>query len=124
MHLFAPRQAASERRVVLTPDVVRSLVRAGHTISIATGAGDAAGFVDQAYREAGAVVVDAVSPAPTEDVDLVVTVGDIDGPSPAPAMLGLLEPFTRPERMTELAVAGTTVHPTGVPCVRRVGSVW
>ncbi len=45
---------AGERRVALTPPVVRDLVARGNFVWIETGAGDAAKFPDEAYIRAGA----------------------------------------------------------------------
>ncbi|RKY94788.1 MAG: alanine dehydrogenase [Ignavibacteriae bacterium] len=46
-----------ERRVVLAPAGVDSLIRAGHTVYIQSGAGDASHFTDQDYRATGATIV-------------------------------------------------------------------
>ena len=45
-----------ENRVALTPDVVKSLTKAGFTCTIESGAGIASGFYDTKYEEAGAAV--------------------------------------------------------------------
>ena len=45
-----------ERRVALTPDSARALAKLGHSAIVESGAGDAAGFNDEAYREAGVEV--------------------------------------------------------------------
>jgi alanine dehydrogenase len=50
-----PREIKNhEYRVAMTPDGVRALVQAGHTIRVQAGAGSDIGFPDAAYREAGA----------------------------------------------------------------------
>lgn len=46
-----------ERRVSLRPDHTASLINMGHKVLIETLAGEAAGFEDQAYEEAGARIV-------------------------------------------------------------------
>jgi H+-translocating NAD(P) transhydrogenase subunit alpha len=46
-----------ERRVALTPNVVKSLVQAGFTISIEKDAGVASSLYDEAYADAGATIV-------------------------------------------------------------------
>lgn len=46
-----------ERRVALTPDVVKSLIKGGFQCSIESGAGVASGFYDTVYEKAGAEVV-------------------------------------------------------------------
>jgi NAD(P) transhydrogenase subunit alpha len=48
---------AGERRVALVPDVAGRLVKAGFEVLIERGAGEAATFSDDAYREAGATIV-------------------------------------------------------------------
>ena len=46
-----------ERRVALVPAGVVSLSKIGCTVQIEAGAGEEAGFPDQAFEEAGATVV-------------------------------------------------------------------
>jgi len=43
-----------EYRVGLTPSDVKSYVSRGHKVTIQLGAGEAAGFTDREYKEAGA----------------------------------------------------------------------
>jgi NAD(P) transhydrogenase subunit alpha len=45
---------AGERRVALVPESCKKLVQAGYDVAVESGAGDAAGFSDAAYAEAGA----------------------------------------------------------------------
>jgi NAD(P) transhydrogenase subunit alpha len=57
MRIAVPRETSTgERRVALVPESSKKLIQAGYTIAVETGAGDAAGFTDSAYREAGASV--------------------------------------------------------------------
>jgi NAD(P) transhydrogenase subunit alpha len=57
MHIGVPKEtSAGERRVALVPESAKKLIQAGYTISVETGAGEAAGFPDSAYRDAGAEV--------------------------------------------------------------------
>jgi len=46
-----------ERRVALVPAGVASLSKIGCTVQIESGAGEKAGFPDQAFEEAGATVI-------------------------------------------------------------------
>ncbi|WP_305805991.1 NAD(P) transhydrogenase subunit alpha [Stenotrophomonas sp. YIM B06876] len=69
--LVLKESAAGERRVAATPETVRKLTAAGATVRIEAGAGSAAGFGDQAYREAGAHIAEAHSVA-SADVVLCV----------------------------------------------------
>ena len=54
-----------EYRVGLTPDNILSFVAHGHTVYVETRAGEGAGFTDDAYRAAGAVVLDTAFAALT-----------------------------------------------------------
>ena len=68
----ARERAAGETRVALTPEVVQRLVKGGHSVSVESGAGVAAGHLDAAYAAAGARVEEGLS---VLDVpDLVVRV--------------------------------------------------
>jgi len=81
MHIGIPKEIKDhEYRVALTPEGARVLAEAGHTVSIETGAGAAVGFGDEAYRDAGAAIVD--TPAGAYAADLVVKVKE---PQPAEA---------------------------------------
>ena len=58
MRIGIPKEIHSgERRVAATPDSVRDLIKLGFTVSVQSGAGDAAHFTDDGYREAGAELV-------------------------------------------------------------------
>jgi NAD(P) transhydrogenase subunit alpha len=60
MLIGVPREIASgERRVAIVPEVVPLLTRAGHRVVVERGAGQRAGFTDEAYKAVGADVVDA-----------------------------------------------------------------
>ena len=62
MRVAVPRETApGERRVALVPETVSKLRDAGFEIRIERGAGEAAGFLDEGYAEAGAELVDAGS---------------------------------------------------------------
>jgi NAD(P) transhydrogenase subunit alpha len=50
----ARETAPGERRVALVPEAVTKLVAAGFEVVVEPGAGEAASFLDDAYREAGA----------------------------------------------------------------------
>lgn len=92
-----------ERRVGLVPEVVKKLVAAGHRVTVAPGAGEGAGFVDAAYREAGAEVA---APA---DVDVAVVIDlPLSGSIPGRSVLGMIRPFDSPGEMNSLAATGVT----------------
>jgi NAD(P) transhydrogenase subunit alpha len=59
MLIGVPREIASgERRVAIVPEVVPLLTRAGHRVVVERGAGQRAGFTDDAYKTVGADVVE------------------------------------------------------------------
>ncbi len=58
MKIGTPRETfEGERRVAMTPDSAKALQKLGHDCVIETGAGDAAGFADADYKDAGVEVV-------------------------------------------------------------------
>ena len=58
MRIGVPKETAhGEKRVATVPDVVQKLVKLGFTVAVESGAGDAANFADDTYREAGAEVL-------------------------------------------------------------------
>src|SRR5216683_7991462 len=74
MRIGVPRETApGERRVALVPESCKKLIQAGYDISIESGAGEAAGFADAAYREFG-VTLEAVPAAVLGSADLVLKV--------------------------------------------------
>lgn len=73
MLIGIPREIKNhEYRVAMTPEGVRTLVAAGHTVRVEAGAGAAIGFADAAFRDAGAELTD--SPAKVWRAELVVKV--------------------------------------------------
>lgn len=64
MHIGIPKEIKNhEYRVALTPAGAHALTEAGHLVSVETGAGAVAGFSDDAYRVAGAIIVDSAAEA-------------------------------------------------------------
>jgi len=58
MNIGVPKEtAANERRVAVTPDVAGKLVKAGFSVLVERGAGEAASFGDAAYGAAGVSLV-------------------------------------------------------------------
>ena len=57
MRIAVPKETESgERRVALVPESCRKLITSGYDIAIETAAGDAAGYGDAEYRQAGVAV--------------------------------------------------------------------
>ena len=90
---------AFDRRVALTPPVVRRLAGAGHHVWVETGAGDGAMFPDAEYIRAGAAI--AYSPAEViQRSELVAKIG-----RPGVDELALCRPGTVVMAFYHLAVA-------------------
>lgn len=62
-----------ERRVATTPVVTEQLLKLGFNVHVETGAGAAANFSDEAYKEAGATIIKDVSKLWAES-DLIIKV--------------------------------------------------
>ena len=57
MRIGVPQETApGERRVALVPESCKKLVQAGYEVAIEAGAGEHAGYADDAYVQAGAVI--------------------------------------------------------------------
>ena len=110
MRVAVPRETASgERRVALVPETVSKLREAGFEIRVERGAGDAAGFPNQRYAEAGAELVDAGSLV--AGADAVVRVGkpsadDIAALASGTVLIGFLDPLTDDEGIARLRDRG------------------
>jgi NAD(P) transhydrogenase subunit alpha len=109
MKLGVPRETApGERRVALVPEAL-SRLPGGIEVLVEAGAGEAAGFSDEAYREAGAMTV----PDAFAEADVVVKV---QRPSEEEAqrlragavVVGFLSPLTDPEGVARLESRGVT----------------
>ncbi|HSP58530.1 MAG TPA: Re/Si-specific NAD(P)(+) transhydrogenase subunit alpha [Halomonas sp.] len=74
MKIGAPKESArGEARVALTPESAKQIQKLGHECLVEAGAGIAAGFDDDLYREAGVTVVDNAEALWTE-ADIVIKV--------------------------------------------------
>jgi alanine dehydrogenase len=69
MRIGVPREIKDmEFRVAMVPDGVRQLADSGHELLVEHGAGEASGFPDEAYAQAGARLVDAEEVFGTPDL--------------------------------------------------------
>jgi NAD(P) transhydrogenase subunit alpha len=99
---------AIEPRVAASPETVRKLVGLGANVVVQTGAGSAAGFADDRYREAGAEIAPAAGAALT-DADLVLKVRrptDPSGYKRGAALVALMDPYGNEVELQRLAEAG------------------
>jgi NAD(P) transhydrogenase subunit alpha len=100
-----PREPADERRVALTPDAVKRL---GLPVRVERGAGDAAGFPDEAYAAVGAEVSDNGG-AGGADVVVTVQPPPADAPlRPDGVVVGTFMALAQPQVVAALARRGVT----------------
>jgi NAD(P) transhydrogenase subunit alpha len=103
-----PRETApGERRVALVPEAVSRFGDSGIQVVVEPGAGEAAWFTDDAYRDAGAELGDPWS------VDVVAKVQKPIGEEVAKlregsVLIGFLQPLSDPEGVDLLASRGVT----------------
>jgi H+-translocating NAD(P) transhydrogenase subunit alpha len=75
MRIGVPQETApGERRVALVPESCKKLVQAGYEVAVETGAGERAGYADDAYVQAGAVIEPSRA-ALVGSADLLLKVG-------------------------------------------------
>ena len=98
--------------MALVPEVVRKLVDQGLEVIVEAGAGSAAGFTDQAFREAGAEVV-AGPGSVLGDADVVLkvqapSIEEVRLMKPRSTLISFLQPATQAAVVQALAQQGVT----------------
>ena len=112
MRIGVPREKkAGEARVGLTPAAAAALVAHDHVIVVERDAGLAVGLTDDAYRAAGAGVVE--DPAAVFDVDLVVKVKELQAseyalPRRGSIVLGFQQFAVEPAYLSAALASGAT----------------
>jgi H+-translocating NAD(P) transhydrogenase subunit alpha len=108
MKISIPKETARfERRVALTPEGVQKLIALGADISVESGAGDAAGFTDDAYRAAGAKIESGTQ------ADVVLRVQapndqELERIKDGALLIAFLAPLTSPDLLAKLAAKNIT----------------
>jgi NAD(P) transhydrogenase subunit alpha len=112
----APKETTEgEQRVAITPAVLASLEKLGAAVVVESGAGEAAGFPDDAYTEKGARIGSRDEVFAAEVVAMVdVLGGDPAGPDLArlrqgQVVVGMAAPLAAPELSSAVAGAGATL---------------
>jgi H+-translocating NAD(P) transhydrogenase subunit alpha len=109
-----PREtAAGEKRVATVPEVVEKLIKLGFRVAVQSGAGDAANFADDAYRAAGAEIIeDAARLWASADIIFKVRApgtAEIGLMRTGSALVSFIWPAQNPELMKALAAKKATV---------------
>jgi NAD(P) transhydrogenase subunit alpha len=108
MRIGVPKEtAAGERRVALVPELVTKLTGSGIDVVVEPGAGGAASFTDESFREAGAELGD---PWAAELVAKVrkPTDEELGRLREGQVLIGFLQPLTDPDGVERLASHGVT----------------
>src|SRR5215212_2088353 len=124
MRVGVPKETSvGERRVALVPDVVARLP--GVEVAVERGAGNAAGFADDAYADSGALLVEDA----WVDSDVVVkvakpTADEARRLTSGQAVIAFLQPLTDREGIDRLAAAGVTAFAMeSIPRISRAQSM-
>jgi NAD(P) transhydrogenase subunit alpha len=108
MKVGVPKETAQgERRVALVPEIVSKLAASGIDVVVEPGAGEAASFTDNAFKEAGAALGD---PWPAELVAKVLKPSEDEAArlSEGQVLIGFLQPLTDREGIERLVSQGVT----------------
>jgi len=113
MKIGVPKEtAANERRVALTPDVAGRLVKAGFSVLVERGAGEAASFGDDAFGAAGGTLV-ATAADVLGQSDIVLKVQPPSAEEArlcreGAALVALFQPSAERETVSQLAARRVT----------------
>jgi NAD(P) transhydrogenase subunit alpha len=105
-------QLQDERRVAISPESVKAYRKRGAEIAVQSGAGRGSFITDEAYAEAGALVLSARETA--RDADVILSVrrpapATLAGAKKGALVIGLMDPYSDVAGLRELAGAGFTV---------------
>ncbi len=112
---IADESRDGERRVAASPASVRALAAADHSVVVQSGAGAGAGWTDEEYTAAGAVIAGSTAEVLQQATMLLCVRGS--GPGAATwtgvgdthLLAGLFDPLGEPASMQRLAESGATV---------------
>jgi NAD(P) transhydrogenase subunit alpha len=128
MRVAVPRESApGERRVALVPETISKLRDAGFEFRVERGAGEAAGFSNASYAEAGADLVDPGAAAPGSEVVLRVappSTEEVDALEAGTVLVGFLHPLTDPDGIARLRERGVVAFAMeSIPRITRAQSM-
>ncbi|MES1209636.1 MAG: Re/Si-specific NAD(P)(+) transhydrogenase subunit alpha [Pseudomonadota bacterium] len=114
MKIGIPKEThLTERRVAATPETVRRFIKLGFEIAVQTGAGDASGYEDAAYIEAGGQIVPTAAAA-LSDVDIVLkvrppSVSEVPLLKQGTVLIGFIWPAQNKDLIERMAARNVTV---------------
>ena len=129
MKIAVPRETAEgEARVALTPQSAAQLIADRNQVLVEAGAGEASFIGDEAYREAGASVVEDAE-ALYGDADMVLRTGrpseaEVARLKSGQVLIGTLGPLSNPTLAQALAERGVTaISMDAIPRITRAQSM-
>lgn len=108
MIVAVPKESLpGESRVALIPEIIKRIATGGVSVRVEAGAGTAAGFSDDAYREAGAQIATDAG-ALWREADVVLKVqkpadAETANLKAGAVLIGMLQPLSSPALVQELA---------------------
>lgn len=103
--------APGEARVALSPESVGKLVKAGHTLWVETGAGQASSLLDEAYEKAGAKITAQADVLAKADILVKVqrpSASEVATLKTGCVLIALISPLTQMELVKQLAAKNIT----------------
>ncbi|PZQ48726.1 MAG: Re/Si-specific NAD(P)(+) transhydrogenase subunit alpha [Micavibrio aeruginosavorus] len=98
-----------EKRVAATPETVKKLIALGATLVVEKGAGEASSYLDKAYEDAGAKIVDGRAAA-TASADIILKVqveaSDLADLKKGALLVGLFAPYQNGDLISAAAAKG------------------
>src|SRR5215218_8949610 len=111
MRVGIPKETwPGETRVAVIPAGAAALKKAGVDVAVEAGAGAAAGFTDDTYRQQGAAVLTA--PEIYQDADILLTVRAVPPGGTlrkGQTIIGFADPLGAPDGVREVAASGATL---------------
>lgn len=129
LRVGVPRETRQgETRVALTPDVTRQLSRKPFEVIVERGAGELAGFTDNAFEEAGARLVDSAE-AVYDEAGVILKIqrptdDEISYLSEGQTLIALLQPLNHQENVVKLSEQKVTaLSMDAIPRITRAQSM-
>lgn len=122
LSIGVPREVfPGEKRVATVPEVAAKLIKLGFRVLVESGAGEAANFSDDAYREAGAEIAENAA-ALWASADIVLKVrgpnaGEVGLMREGGTLISFIWPAQNPELMRQMAARKATV--LAIDCLPR-----
>ncbi|SFU20599.1 Re/Si-specific NAD(P)(+) transhydrogenase subunit alpha [Paraburkholderia aspalathi] len=110
MHIGVPTERrAYETRVAATPETVKKYVAQGHRVTVQSGAGITASYLDGAFAAAGAEIVDTATAFGADIILKVQSPTETELPllRRGATLIGILDPFDK-DNAAKLAATGVT----------------